>query len=88
MQLVSFFRVFYAFDSPLFCNHHNRESNVIIILFAMGTCQSDPLGRALFTLAHFGVLHFTTSSFSSFLCPSIVDDTHVIGPPLHCILYI
>jgi hypothetical protein len=47
----------------------------------MGTCQSDPLGRALFALAHFGVLHSTNSYFSSFLFPSIVDDTHIIDPP-------
>jgi hypothetical protein len=72
------FRLFYAFEFPLFYNHHNYEGYVIIIPFAMGTCQRVPLGGVLFGLAHFGVLHSTTSHFSSFLFPSIVNDTHIM----------
>jgi hypothetical protein len=80
MQLIPFVHVLYAFESPLFYNHRNHEGDVIIIPFAMGTCQGDPLGGALCALAHFGVLHSTTSYLSSLLFPSIVDDTHIIGP--------
>ncbi len=31
IQLIPFVYAFYAFDSPLFYNHHNRESDVTII---------------------------------------------------------
>ncbi len=79
MQLIIFVCVFYAFDFPMFYSHHNRESNVIVIPFTMGTYQNDPLGRALFTLTHFKALHFIASHFLSCLFPSIVDDSHIIG---------
>jgi hypothetical protein len=36
MQLIPFVRAFYAFEFPLFYNHHNREGDVIVIPFAMG----------------------------------------------------
>ncbi len=79
MQLITFFCAFYAFDSPMFYNHHNHEGDVIVIPFTMGTYRGDPLGGALFALAHFKALHFIVSHFSSCLFPSIVDDTHIIG---------
>jgi hypothetical protein len=53
IQLIPFVHAFYALECPLFYNHHNYDSNVMVIPFTIGTCQSDPLGRALFTLAHF-----------------------------------
>jgi len=40
-------------ESPLFYNHCNCASDVIVIPSAMGTQQNDPLGGALFTLIHF-----------------------------------
>jgi hypothetical protein len=46
----------------------------------MKTCQSDLLGRALFALAQFGALHFTTSHFLYCLFPSIANDIHIISP--------
>jgi hypothetical protein len=55
----------------------------------MGTHQGDPWvggaggGGALFVLAHFRALCFTTSHFLSCLFPSIVDDIHIIGTPLN-----
>jgi hypothetical protein len=45
----------------------------------MGTYQGDPWG-ALFVLARFKALCFTTSYFPFCLFPSIVDDTHIISP--------
>jgi hypothetical protein len=42
IELILFVCAFYAFETPLFYNHHNCESNVIVIAFAMGTCQCDP----------------------------------------------
>jgi len=38
------------------------------------------LGGALFALAHFKGLRFTTSHFPSCLFPSIIDNIHIIGP--------
>jgi len=46
-----------------------------------GFVKSDPLGGALFVLTHFRALHSTSNHFPSCLFPSIVDDTHIIGPP-------
>jgi hypothetical protein len=43
----------------------------------MGTCQSDPLEGALFTLTHFKPLCFIADHFFSSLFPSIVDETHI-----------
>jgi hypothetical protein len=40
------------FESPLFYNHYNLDGNVMVIPFAMGTHEDDPLGGALFALAH------------------------------------
>jgi hypothetical protein len=74
------FYVLYAFTSLLFYSHCNYEGDVTIVPFAMGTCQGDPLGGALFVLAHFRALHFIVSHFTSCLFPSIIDDTHIIGP--------
>ncbi len=56
MQFIPFGHAFNAFESTLFYNHCNYEGNVIIIPSAMGTCQGDLLGRALFALAHFRAL--------------------------------
>jgi hypothetical protein len=60
MRFVPFVRAFYAFESPLFYNHHNHEGDVIVIPFIMGTHLGDPLGGALFALAHFRALHSIT----------------------------
>jgi hypothetical protein len=48
----------------------------------MGTCQNDPLRGALFALGHFRALHFIASCFPYCLFPSIINETHIIGPPL------
>jgi hypothetical protein len=74
MQLIPFICAFYAFESPLFYNHYNCGDNVIIIPFAMGTHQNDPLGKTLFALTHFRALHFTANHFPSYLFPSIINN--------------
>ncbi len=71
IQLIPFVHAFYAFESLMFYNHRNREGDVTIIHFAMGTRQCDPLGGELFTLAHFMVLHSIASHFPFCLFPSI-----------------
>jgi len=49
----------------------NHEGEITVIPFAMGTCQGDPLRRALFIISYFPFCLF----------PSIVDDMHIVGPP-------
>jgi hypothetical protein len=80
MQFIPFVHAFYAFEFPLFYNHHNRESDVTVIPFAMGTYQGDPLGGPLCTFTHFGVLHIITSHFLFCLFPSIANNIHIIVP--------
>jgi len=81
IQLIPFVHAFYAFKSLLFYSHHNHESDVTIIPFAMGIPQGDPVGGgeggALFILAHFWVLHSTSIHFPSHLFPSIAYDIHI-----------
>jgi hypothetical protein len=77
MQLILFV---HAFKFLLFYNYHNYESDIIIILSAMGTHQSDSLGMVLFALAHFRALRHIVSHFPPYLFPSIVDDIHIIFP--------
>jgi hypothetical protein len=36
IQFIPFVHVFYAFESPLFYNHHNCEGNIIVIPSIMG----------------------------------------------------
>jgi hypothetical protein len=74
-------RAFYAFESFLFYSHYSREGDAIIIPSTMGICQSDPLRNALFALAHFRALHFIASHFPFYLFSSIINNTHIIGPP-------
>ncbi len=63
MQLIPFDCAFNAFESPLFYNHRNYEGHVTIIPSTMGTRQSDPLGKVLFTLTQSRALHFYIQSF-------------------------
>jgi hypothetical protein len=87
IQLIPFVLTLYTFEYPLFYNHRNRDGDVTIIPSTMGTHQGDPLGGALFALAHLKTLRSTTSHFPFYLFPSITDNTHIIGPiplyPLH-----
>jgi hypothetical protein len=65
----------------LFYSHCNHEGDVIIIPFAMGFRQGDPLGGTLFALTHFKTLCSIANHFLFCLFPSIIDDTHIIGLP-------
>ncbi len=80
IQLIPFVHAFHVFEFPLFYNHCNWECDVIVIPFAMGTHQGDPVRRALFILVHFKVLCFTSNHFPFCLFPSIANDIHIIDP--------
>jgi hypothetical protein len=54
IQLIPFVHAFYAFKSLLFYSHHNHESDVTIIPFAMGIPQGDPVGGG----GGGGIIHF------------------------------
>jgi len=81
MQLIPFVYAFYAFKSPLFYSHYSHDGDVMVIPSTMGIHQTNILRRALFTLTHLRVLHFTIGRFPSYLFPSIANDTHIINPP-------
>jgi hypothetical protein len=66
----------------MFYNHRSCEGDVTIIPSAIEIRQGDLLGGALFVLAHFKALRSIASPFLSCLFPSIIDDIHIIGPPL------
>jgi len=66
-------RVFFVYS------HRDHEGDVTIIPFATRIHQGDPLGGALFVLAHFKALSFIANHFLSCLFPSIIDDTHIIA---------
>jgi hypothetical protein len=87
IQLIPFVLTLYAFEFPLFYNHHNRDGNVTIISSTMGTHQGDPLRRALFVLAHFKALRSTTSHFPSYHFHPLQMILTSLAL-LHCILYI
>ncbi len=72
IQLIPFVCACYIFESLLFYNHYNYDSNVTMIPFAMGTYQGDALGGALFTLSHFKALcsNIFPSIFPFYLFPS------------------
>jgi hypothetical protein len=80
IQFIPFVCAFYAFESPLFYNHHNYENNVTGIPSAMGNCQSDPRGRTLFALTHNKALCFIVNCFPSCLFPSIIGGSHIKNP--------
>jgi hypothetical protein len=80
IQFIPFVLTLYAFESPMFYNHHTHDGNVTIIPSAMAIHRGDLLGKALFALVHLKALHFTMIHLTSYLFPSIIDDTHIIGP--------
>jgi len=53
IQLIPFVHAFCVFEFHLFYNHCNRESDVTIIPFVMGTHQSDPLQGGIICFSPF-----------------------------------
>ncbi len=53
---------------------------VTIIESFLGTRQGDPLGGPLFVLAHYRALLETIMWDFSYIFPSLVDNTHIMGP--------
>jgi hypothetical protein len=81
IQFIPFVRAIYAFEFPLFYNHHNCEDDVTIIPSTMGTYHGAPWGGALFVVGNFRALSSIASHFPFYLFLSIANDTHIIGPP-------
>jgi hypothetical protein len=75
--IVPFVHAFYAFESPLFYSHYNRDGDVTVIPSTMGIRQGDSLGGALFSLVHLKALHYTINHFPCRLFPSIANDIHI-----------
>ncbi|KAL2634830.1 hypothetical protein R1flu_006309 [Riccia fluitans] len=79
-QLFPFVHSFYACRSPLYFSHRSHEDEVSLLSSESGTHQGDPLGGALFALAHLRALRTTASEHPLCLFPSLADDTHIVGP--------
>jgi hypothetical protein len=75
VQYILFFHIFYVLESPWYFTHQNKKCEIIIVPWTMGTHQSDPLRGSLFSITHFRVAHFPFYIF-----PTIIDDTHILGP--------
>ncbi|KAL2649469.1 hypothetical protein R1flu_017597 [Riccia fluitans] len=80
-QLFPFVCFFYACPSPLYFSHCSLEDEVTLFSSESDICQGDPLGGALFALAHLRVLRTTASEHPLCLFPSLADDTRIVGPP-------
>ncbi len=61
-------------------NMCNMKEGVTIIEFSLGMKQGDTLGCALLALAHYRTLLKTIAWTPSCVFPSLVDDTHIVGP--------
>ncbi|KAL2610235.1 hypothetical protein R1flu_028808 [Riccia fluitans] len=79
-QLFSFVRSFYACRSSLYFSHCSREDEVSLFSSESSTRQGDPLGGALFALAHLCALRTVASKHPLCLFLSLANDTHIVGP--------
>ncbi|KAL2641238.1 hypothetical protein R1flu_008825 [Riccia fluitans] len=79
-QLFPFVHSFYARRLPLYFSHCSREDEVSLLSSESSTCQEDPLGGALFALAHLCSLRTMASEHPLCLFPSLANDTHIVGP--------
>ncbi len=87
IQLSLFVHAFYAFESPLFYSHHNRDGDVMVIPSTMGIRQGDILGGALFAFVHLKALSSTTNH-SPFVYFHPMQMTLTSLPSFHCIFCI
>jgi hypothetical protein len=53
---------------------------VTIIELSSSTKQGDPLEGLLFALAHYWTFLKTIAQAFNYIFPSLVDDTHIVGP--------
>ncbi|KAL2608123.1 hypothetical protein R1flu_026696 [Riccia fluitans] len=79
-QLFPFVRSFYAHHLPLYFSHCPGEDEVTVLSSESGIHQGDPLGGALFALAHLRAFRTVASEHPLYMFPSFVDNTHIVGP--------
>jgi hypothetical protein len=79
-QLFPFVQSFYACPSPLYFPQVSQHGDFIVILLELNTQQGDLLGGVLFALARLHTFHLTTRAHPTCVFPSLVDDTHTLGP--------
>ncbi|KAL2631235.1 hypothetical protein R1flu_015921 [Riccia fluitans] len=79
-QLFHFMRFFYVRHLLLYFSHYFCEDEVSLLSSESGTYQGDPLGGALFALAHLCALRTMASEHPLCLFPSLADATHIVGP--------
>ncbi|KAL2633222.1 hypothetical protein R1flu_004701 [Riccia fluitans] len=79
-QLFPFVSSFYAHHSSLYLSHCSRGDEVSHLSSKSGIHQGDPLGGALFTLAHLHALRTMASEHPLCLFLSLANVTHIVGP--------
>jgi hypothetical protein len=71
---------FYGFHYSLYYQHGWHVKGVTIIESSSGTRQGDLLRSPLFALTHYGVFLKTIVQALGCVFPSLMDDTHIVGP--------
>ncbi len=80
MNIVPFTRLFYGVHYFFYYQHGWYVEGVTIIKSFLGTRQGDPLRGHLFILAHHQALLKTIMQAPNCIFPSLVNDTHIMGP--------
>ncbi len=72
--------LFYGFHFSFYYQHGQHEEGVTIIESSSGTRKGYFLWSNIFALAHYQALLKTIVQTFSYVFPSLVDDTHIVGP--------
>ncbi len=79
-SIIPFTKLFYGTHSSLYYQHGQHAEGITIIESTSGMRQDDPLGGLLFALAHYRALLETIAWASNYIFPSLMGDTHIMGP--------
>jgi hypothetical protein len=80
VSIVPFTKLFYDVHSSLYYQHGWHAEKVTIIGLFSNTKQGDPLRGILFDLAHYQAFLKTIMWAPSYIFPSLMDNTHIMGP--------
>jgi hypothetical protein len=80
VSIIPLTRLFYGVHYSLYYQLGQHEEGVTIIESSTCMKQGDPLGGILFALAHYQTFLETITWASNCVFPSLVNDTHIMGP--------
>jgi hypothetical protein len=79
-SIVPITSLFCGVHFSLYYQHGWHVEGVTIIESFLGMKHNDPLGSLLFVLAHYRTFLETIVWTFSYIFPSLVDNTHIVGP--------